>query len=71
MLMGRDLDEAVDMVMSLGPAGELVRLWGDRQAHRHAEVDAAIREAVEQYVTPDGVKATASTWIVSAISPES
>ena len=69
-LMGRDLDEAVDVIMSLGPAGEIVRLWGDRKADRHAEVDAAIREALRRYEKPDGVWATASVWIVSAVSPE-
>src|SRR4051794_7891571 len=30
IMIGRDPDEAVDMVMALGPAGEMVRLWGDR-----------------------------------------
>src|SRR3954451_5183579 len=38
ILIGRDPDEAVDMVMALGPAGELVRLWGDRMADRHEEI---------------------------------
>jgi SAM-dependent methyltransferase len=67
-LVGRDLDEAVAVVMALGPAGEIVRLWGDRQAHRRDEVDAGIREVLSKYETSDGVKATASTWIVSAVS---
>jgi hypothetical protein len=65
-LMGRDLDEAVEVVMALGPAGELVRLWGERQAHRHEEIDAALRKALARYDTADGVWGTASTWIVSA-----
>ena len=30
MKMGADLDGAVDLVMSIGPAGEVLRLWGDR-----------------------------------------
>jgi hypothetical protein len=70
-LMGRDLDETIDVVMALGPAGELVRLWGERQAHRHEEIDAALREALARYVTEDGVWGTASTWIVSATAPRS
>jgi hypothetical protein len=65
-LMGRDLDETVEVVMALGPAGELVRLWGDRQAHRREEIDAALHEALARYETADGVWGTASTWIVSA-----
>jgi SAM-dependent methyltransferase len=70
-LMGRDLDEAVEVVMALGPAGELVRLWGDRQAHRREDIDAALHKALARYETADGVWGTASTWIVSAISPGS
>ena len=69
ILVGRDIDEAIEMVMAIGPAGELLRLWGDRMAHRHDEVDAALREGLGEYQTPDGVLAPASTWIVSAINP--
>lgn len=71
ILIGRDIDEAVDLMMALGPAGEMVRLWGDRQAHRHDEVRAALAEGLEPLQTPQGVEGMASTWIVSAVSAES
>ena len=32
ILIGRDLDEAIDLVMALGPAGEILRLAGDARA---------------------------------------
>jgi SAM-dependent methyltransferase len=32
--VGRDLEEAIDLVMALGPAGEILRLLGDRAASR-------------------------------------
>lgn len=68
---GRTLDEAVDLAMSIGPAGEILRLQGDRAKHLHEPVAAALREEMEQWVQPDGsVLAPASTWIVSAIVPE-
>jgi SAM-dependent methyltransferase len=69
LLMGHDVDEAIDIVMELGPAGEILRLWGDRMAHRHEEVRDALREGLSELVTPDGVYGTASTWIVSAVVP--
>jgi SAM-dependent methyltransferase len=69
ILIGRDIDEAVDVVMAIGPAGELVRLWGERMEHRHAEINAALREGLSKLQTDDGVQGMASTWIVSAISP--
>jgi SAM-dependent methyltransferase len=67
ILVGRDLEEAVELVMALGPAGEMVRLWGDRMAHRQDEIHEALREGLAAYAGEDGgVRGPASTWIVSA-----
>jgi hypothetical protein len=68
ILIGRDVNEAIDLMMALGPAGEMVRLWGDRQAHRHDEIRAALSTTLERLQTDEGVKGMASTWIVSGIS---
>src|SRR4051794_5993856 len=70
ILIGRDVDEAVEMVMAIGPAGETVRLWGDRKADRHDEVRQALAEGLGKLQTDNGVEGMASTWIVSAVSPE-
>jgi hypothetical protein len=64
--IGRDLDEAVSLVMSLGPAGEILRLAGERAAHLHEPVAGALRESLREWERADGVWAPASTWIVSA-----
>lgn len=64
--VGRDLDEAVELVKALGPAGEILRLAGDRAAHLHGDVDAALHAGLSGYATSDGVWAPASTWIVTA-----
>lgn len=67
ILIGNDVDEAIDLVMSLGPAGEILRLAGERAAPLHGEVDAALREGLAEFTQPDGTLiAPASTWIVSA-----
>jgi hypothetical protein len=72
ILIGSDLDEAVDFVMSIGPAGEILRLAGDRAAHLHEPVAAALREDMAAWAGPDGsVRGPASTWIVTARAPES
>jgi SAM-dependent methyltransferase len=68
ILIGRDVNEAIDLMMALGPAGEMVRLWGDRQAHRHDEIRAALTTTLERLQTDEGVKGMASTWIVSGIA---
>lgn len=69
ILIGRDVSEAVDLVMSLGPAGEILRLAGERAAHLHDQVDAALRAGLAEFETADGLHAPASTWIVTATAP--
>jgi len=67
--IGGDLTEAVDFVMSIGPAGEILRLAGERAAHLHGEVAAALHEGLADWQCEAGVVAPASTWIVSARVP--
>jgi SAM-dependent methyltransferase len=68
--IGADVEEAIDLVMALGPAGEILRLAGDRAAHLHDDVRAALREGLAEFEGPAGLRAGASTWIVSASAPE-
>jgi len=64
------LDDAIALTMDLGPAGEILRLQGERAAHLHAPIRAALREELADLVGPDGiVRAQASTWIVTARAP--
>jgi SAM-dependent methyltransferase len=71
VLMGRDLDEAVELVMALGPAGEILRLQGDRAAHLHEPISEALHEELSSLHRDEtGVWGDASTWIVSATAPE-
>ncbi len=67
--IGDDLDHAVEFNMALGPAGEVLRLWGDRVDEIRPKIAAALREALAEFDGPDGVIAPASTWIVSAAAP--
>ena len=68
--IGRDLDEAVEFAMALGPAGEVIRLAGSEAERLRPEIAAALREGLEEFSGPDGVWAPASTWIVSARAPQ-
>jgi ubiquinone/menaquinone biosynthesis C-methylase UbiE len=67
--IGKDLDHAIEFNMSLGPAGEVLRLWGDRVDEIRPKIAGDLREALADFDGPDGVIAPASTWIVSAVSP--
>ena len=64
--IGNDLDHAVEFNMALGPAGEVLRLWGDRVDEIRPAIAAEIRAALADFNGPDGVLGPASTWIVSA-----
>ena len=70
MKVGADLDQAVEFGMALGPAGEILRLWGDRVDEIRPEIAAKIRAAIAEFETPEGVFAPASTWIITARVPE-
>jgi SAM-dependent methyltransferase len=67
--IGRDIDEAIEFAMALGPAGEIIRLAGEEGARRRGPVVAALRETLGVYARPDGVWAPSSTWFVSARNP--
>jgi ubiquinone/menaquinone biosynthesis C-methylase UbiE len=70
IIIGADIEEALDFVMALGPAGEILRLAGDGAAHLHGRVEAALRDGLSEFAADDGVlRASASTWIVSASAP--
>jgi len=68
-LMGRDLDKAIEVVMAIGPAGELIRLAGDDAERIRPRLEAELRDAYAELERDDGVWAEASTWIVTAVSP--
>jgi SAM-dependent methyltransferase len=69
IVIGKDLEEALELVMALGPAGEILRLAGDRAAHLHGKVEAALREGLAEFAGEEELLAPASTWIVTASGP--
>jgi ubiquinone/menaquinone biosynthesis C-methylase UbiE len=71
ILIGRDLDHAVEFVTAIGPAGEVIRLAGAEAEKIRPRIEAALREALAEFEGPNGVVADASTWIVSAGAPAS
>jgi SAM-dependent methyltransferase len=66
---GDSLEHAVELVMSIGPAGEVLRLWGDRVDEIRPKVRAALLEGMADMVRDDGVYADSSTWAVRAVTP--
>jgi ubiquinone/menaquinone biosynthesis C-methylase UbiE len=67
--IGKDIDEAIRFLIALGPAGEILRLQGNRAAHLHDQVSHALASGLADVTTPDGVIGQASTWIITATHP--
>jgi len=67
--IGRDMDDAIEFAMALGPAGEIIRLAGEEGEKRKPQVVAALKEALAPFARPDGIWAPSSTWLISATNP--
>jgi SAM-dependent methyltransferase len=70
MLVGRDMQRAIDFVTALGPAGEVIRLAGDEAEVLRPQIEQSMRDTLSDLVEPDGsVRARASGWVVAARAP--
>lgn len=67
--IGRDMDDAVDFAMSLGPAGEIIRLAGPDGEKYKPQVVSALRDVLQQFRRSGGIWAPSSTWFVTASRP--
>jgi ubiquinone/menaquinone biosynthesis C-methylase UbiE len=67
--IGRDLDEAIEFAMALGPAGEIIRLAGEEGVRLTPTVRTALREVLAPFSSERGVWAGSSTWFISAKNP--
>lgn len=67
--IGRDLDDAIEFAMALGPAGEIIRLAGAEGERLRPTVATALRQTLARYVRADGVWAPSSTWFITARRP--
>jgi SAM-dependent methyltransferase len=69
MRMGDTVEDAVDLTMAIGPAGEVLRLWGERAEEIRPQIAVELRAVLAPYETDDGVLAPSSTWVISARAP--
>jgi len=68
--MGKDMDEAVDALLAIGPGAELIRLNGEHGESRRPEIAAALAESYAAWRQADGsIVGRASVWLVAATNP--
>ena len=70
MCIGASLDEALAFARDIGPAGEALRLARQKASSVQADIEAALRRALEPFLRSDGVWAISSTWLVTARVPD-
>jgi hypothetical protein len=69
MRAGRSIDEAIDLSLTVGPAGETMRLAGQVAERARPRIEAALRDAFAPCSTTDGVFMGTSAWVVTARKP--
>jgi SAM-dependent methyltransferase len=70
VMVGRDVEQAVDFQMALGPAGEIVREAGAEAERRKDEIERALRAELARYRQDDGsIVLQSSSWTVTARNP--
>ena len=70
VLIGHDVQDAIDFQLALGPAGEVFREAGDEAEARRPEIEAALAEAIaRQKIDADGIVMDSSSWVISATNP--
>ena len=69
IMIGRDLEDAINSNLAIGPAAEALRLAGAEGARLRPQLSELLRTALAEFETPRGVIADSSTWAVTARTP--
>ena len=68
--MGRDMAEAVESLLAIGPGAELIRLNGERGESSRAEIAGALADHYAAWQRADGsIVGRGSVWLVAATNP--
>ena len=72
VLIGRNVKDAIDFQLAIGPAGEVFREAGDEAERKRPQIEAALAEAIDrQKREADGIVMESSSWMISARNPAS
>ena len=70
VVVGRDVADAIDFQLAIGPAGEVFREAGAEAEAKRDQIQAALADAINrQKITADGIVMESSSWVVSATNP--
>jgi ubiquinone/menaquinone biosynthesis C-methylase UbiE len=70
VLVGRNVRDAIDFQLAIGPAGEVFREAGAEAEAKRPEIEAALAEAIGREAREaDGIVMASSSWMISARNP--
>lgn len=70
VLVGNDVQDAIDFQLAIGPAGEVFREAGAEAEEKRDQIEAAMAEAINQQKTEaEGIVMDSSSWVISATNP--
>lgn len=70
VLIGHDVNDAIQFQLAIGPAGEVFREAGEEAEAKRAEIEAALADAIRRQSTAaDGIIMPSSSWVISATNP--
>jgi len=69
VMVGTDVEQAMQFQLALGPAGEIYREAGAIAQARKGEIEAALRAAIAPFAGPRGVVMQSSSWTITARKP--
>jgi ubiquinone/menaquinone biosynthesis C-methylase UbiE len=69
LMVGRDVEDAIEFQLSLGPAGEVYREAGPEAEQHYDAIKSALAVEIAKYKTPKGIMMDSSSWKVTARNP--
>jgi len=70
VLVGKDVTDAIDFQLAIGPAGEVFREAGAQAEQERPQIEAALAEAINrQKTSAEGIVMPSSSWVISGANP--
>lgn len=70
VVVGKDVQDAIDFQLAIGPAGEVFREAGAEAEAKRPHIEAALAKAIErQKIAADGIVMDSSSWVIGATNP--
>jgi ubiquinone/menaquinone biosynthesis C-methylase UbiE len=70
VLVGKDVSDAIEFQLAIGPAGEVFREAGAQAEEKRPQIEAALAEAINrQKISTEGIVMASSSWVISGTNP--